>query len=182
MELHPFQYYHLYNRTNNNELLFKSTENYFYFLKKYRHYLESLIDTYAYCLMPTHFHFLIFIKSENVFQVKKNIGILLSSYSKAINKKYNRHGNLFQQHTKAKLIYDESYLLAVMTYIHQNPVRSDLVDKLEDWEFSSYLDLIGVRKGTLPRSDIIKSRFKSIEEFRNFSGQLMEGIREEYWV
>ena len=116
--------------------------------------------------MPTHFHFLIQINTENIFQVKKNIGILLSSYSKAINKKYNRHGNLFQQHTKAKLIYDENYLLAVMTYIHQNPVRRNLVDKLEVWEFSSYLDLIGVRKGTLPKSDIVKSRFKSIEDFK----------------
>ncbi len=65
-----------------------------------------------------------------------------------------------------------------MTYIHQNPARGNIIEKLEDWEFSSYLDLIGKRKGTLPKSDIIKSRFKSVEEFKIFSEQLMEGIGE----
>ncbi len=110
------------------------------------------------------------------------MGILLSSYTKAINKKYGRHGSLFQQHTKMKIIYDESYLLAVMTYIHQNPVRRGLVDKLEEWEFSSYPDLSGIRNGTLPKKDIIETRFGSVSEFRAFSEQLMRGIREEYWV
>ncbi len=51
-------YYHIYNRTNNEETLFRSRENYLYFLKKYRYYLEELLETIGYCLMPTHFHFL----------------------------------------------------------------------------------------------------------------------------
>ena len=182
MEIYPSQYYHLYNRTNNDEVLFRDKENYLYFLKKYRRYLAEFVDTHAYCLMPTHFHFLIYLKSEEMAKFKNNLGILISSYTKAINKKYRRHGSLFQQHTKMKIIYDESYLLAVMTYIHQNPVRCGLVDKLEDWEFSSYPDLSGIRNGTLPKRDIIESRFGSFSEFRAFSEQLMKGVREEYWV
>lgn len=169
MEIYPNQYYHLYNRSINNEILFKSNENYIYFLRKYRHYLEQLIDTYAYCLMPTHFHFLVYVKSEDVFKIQKNIGILLSSYCKAINKKHNRHGSIFQRHTKAKLIPEESYLLAVVSYIHQNPIHSDLVKNIEDWEYSSYPDYIGKRDGTLPTKEVLKTRFSSIEEFIEFS-------------
>ncbi len=66
MEIFPFQYYHLYNRTNNDEILFRDRESYLYFLKKFRHYLTEFADTHAYCLMPTHFHFLIYLKSEDV--------------------------------------------------------------------------------------------------------------------
>ena len=122
METYPFQYYHLYNRTNNDELLFKEKKNYLYFLGKYRHYLAEFVDTHAYCLMPTHFHFLIYIKSEDIANFKRN------------------------------------------------------------WEFSSYPDLAGMRKGSLPKRDIIESRFGSVDEFKAFSEQLMKGIRGEYWV
>lgn len=58
------KFYHVYNRTNNKELLFKEHENYFFFLRKYKQYLSSYIDTYAYCLMPNHFHFLIKVKED----------------------------------------------------------------------------------------------------------------------
>lgn len=62
MEFETGKYYHFYNRSNNEELLFKSEENYVYFLEKYRYYLGPLFSTLAYCLMPTHFHFLVKIK------------------------------------------------------------------------------------------------------------------------
>ena len=86
----------------------------------------------------------------------KDFRILLSSYTRAINKKEGRAGSLFQQNTKAKcLITDslssqkESYPLRCFYYIHQNPLRSGLTDRLEDWEFSSYRDYTGLRNGTL---------------------------------
>ena len=182
MQLYPNQYYHLYNRSNNDEIIFKSPENYLYFLNRYRHYLENLVDTFAYCLMPTHFHFLIYILSEDVLYIEKRIGTWLSAYAKAINKRYNRHGSLFQRHTKAKLIHEESYLLTLITYIHQNPVRSELVEKIEYWQHSSYLDYIGKRKGTLPKKDILKTRFTTIEEFIEFSNRPIPMVKKAYWV
>ncbi|MCF6359136.1 MAG: transposase [Cyclobacteriaceae bacterium] len=57
-------YYHIYNRANGNENLFRSDENYEYFLKKWGEYISDIADTYAYCLMPNHFHFLIKTKTE----------------------------------------------------------------------------------------------------------------------
>jgi len=126
--------------------------------------------------MPDHFHFLIYIKSIDVEIVKNNIGILLSSYTKAINKAYNRTGSLFQQHTKTKLLEDENYFLTAIAYIHQNPIRQGLVENMEDWEFSSYRDYADLRKGTLVEKSLVMWRFNSIEEFKFFSKTTVEKI------
>lgn len=169
MELEPNKYYHLYNRSNNRELLFRNRDNYLYFLSKYRKYLAPFLDTLAYCLMPDHFHFLVFVKSNNSLLIKKNIGLLLSSYTKAVNKSFSRIGSLFQQHTKTKLLIDEKYILMVIAYIHQNPLRKNLITNLENWEFSSYQDYTGLREGTLVDKTFIQSKFTSIEAFKLFS-------------
>jgi putative transposase len=62
--LQPNSFYHIYNRGINGEALFKEEPNYAYFLKKYDQYVSPVVDTYAYCLMSNHFHFLIKTKSE----------------------------------------------------------------------------------------------------------------------
>lgn len=169
MELEQNKYYHLYNRSNNHELLFRNRDNYIYFLSKYKKYLSPFVNTIAYCLMPDHFHFSVYVKSNDSITLKKSIGLLLSSYSKAINKSFSRVGSLFQQHTKTKLIVDDKSLLTVISYIHQNPNRKNLVNNLEDWEFSSYQDYIGLRNGTLVDKTFIQNKFTSSEAFKLFS-------------
>lgn len=88
------------------------------------------------------------------------IGILLSSYSQAINKQNKTTGSLFQQKTKAKILCEEidgkkeNYLENCFFYIHSNPVKAGLVKDLNDWPYSSYLDYIGQRKGTLCNKEI----------------------------
>ncbi|MCD4694592.1 MAG: hypothetical protein K8S16_00015 [Bacteroidales bacterium] len=87
-------------------------------------------------------------------QISKQIAILLRSYTRAINKQENRTGSLFQQKTKAKCLNEmnngkNNYVVACFNYIHQNPYSSGLVDKLEDWKFSSFLDYAALRSGTL---------------------------------
>jgi len=130
--------------------------------------------------MPTHFHFLFYIRSIETELIKKNIGILLSSYTKAINKAFSRTGSLFQNHTKTKLITDERYLLTLTNYIHQNPLRIGIVKNIVDWEFSSYRDYIGKRKGTLIDKTIIMNEFNSTDEFIFFSSQKIEKINFVY--
>ena len=126
--------------------------------------------------MPTHFHFLIYVNSLETELIKKNIGILLSSYTKAINKAFSRTGSLFQNHTKTKLITDERYLLTLTNYIHQNPLRIGIVKNIVDWEFSSYRDYIGKRKGTLIDKTLIQKEFNSIDEFILFSSQKIDKV------
>jgi len=48
--------YHIYNHAVGNENLFRCDENYRYFLKKYAEHISPIADTFAYCLMPNHFH------------------------------------------------------------------------------------------------------------------------------
>jgi putative transposase len=60
----PATFYHLYNHGNGNDDIFRNRGNYLYFLSKYASYLNPIVDTYAYCLMPNHFHFLIQIHPE----------------------------------------------------------------------------------------------------------------------
>ncbi|GMQ79471.1 MAG: hypothetical protein BMS9Abin02_2068 [Anaerolineae bacterium] len=57
------QYYHIYNRGNNREILFREQRNYPYFLKLYVKYIEPVAETYAYCLMSNHFHLMVRIKT-----------------------------------------------------------------------------------------------------------------------
>ncbi len=176
MDLFHHKYFHLYNRSNNRELVFKERKNYLFFLRKYRRYLSEYVTTLSYCLMPTHFHFLIYVNSLETELIKKNIGILLSSYTKAINKAFSRTGSLFQNHTKTKLITDERYLFRLTNYIHQNPLRTGLVKNIIDWEFSSYRDYIGKRKGTLINKTLMQKEFNSIDEFILFSSQKIDKV------
>ncbi|MBN1968323.1 MAG: transposase [Candidatus Delongbacteria bacterium] len=174
MKLIRNQYYHIFNRTNNEELLFRSDENYIFFLKKYRYYMDEYFETIAYCLMPTHFHFLIRVKNDDI-KYKTALAILLSSYTKALNKRFDRHGSLFQTRTKSILVPNDKYLLTLIAYIHQNPIRSKLVEKQEQWKYSSYQDYTGSRAGSLPNYKHILELFNlSKNDFHQFSQRLLD--------
>src|SRR5690554_3256688 len=112
-DFEPDCFYHIYNRANGNEMLFLSEENYTLFLKRYTKYLSDLVDTYCYCLMPNHFHFLIKIKNEQLLKALPKFGTLaelqyglviskqfsnfFSSYTQAFNKMHSRKGTLFMK-------------------------------------------------------------------------------------
>ena len=161
--------YHIYNRGNNQQRIFFGRRNYLFFLKKVKTELTPHCDILAWCLMPNHFHLMAFFPEEPpgrqclddlplatgvgiVPPLNRAIAILLSSYTKAINKQERRTGSLFQQKTKAKPLTggaDSDYPFVCFHYIHQNPLRAKLVNQLEDWEFSSFRDYAGLRGGTL---------------------------------
>jgi len=56
--------YHVYNHGNGDDLIYRESENYRFFLERFKFYITSIADIYAYCLMPNHFHFLLRIKPE----------------------------------------------------------------------------------------------------------------------
>ena len=169
MELFHNEFYHLYNRSNNKEVVFRSHDNYLYFLRKYRAMLGDNVETIAYCLMPTHFHFLIRVITSDTDTLKMNVGKLLSSYTRAVNLQWKRHGSLFQRHTKSKRIESDRQILTLLTYIHQNPVRAKLVLTPQAWIYSSYLEYIEVRTGTLPQIYYGRRYFPTLSEFKEFS-------------
>jgi REP element-mobilizing transposase RayT len=139
MNLIPDSLYHIYNRGNNRQLIFFQKRNYEFFLKKASHELGGQLEFLAYCLMPNHFHFLVSTKSDfDSIKFSNAFRTLLSSYTRAIQKQENMTGSLFQQNTKAKELTDNQYAFSCFHYIHQNPYRSILVDKIEDWPYHSF--------------------------------------------
>ena len=156
MHFAPGNIYHIYNRGNNRQQIFFSREHYLFFLNKLKKELTPYCHILAWCLMPNHFHLMVDYPenklSESSHSLNKAIAIVLRSYAQAINKQQNRTGSLFQQKTKAKLLTESEnadYPLVCFHYIHQNPLRANLVERLEDWEFSSFRDYAGLREGTL---------------------------------
>ncbi len=165
--------YHIYNRGNNRQTIFFTESNYVYFLQKVRKYVSPHCDLLAYVLMPNHFHFLIHANEHTEKQLpdlritrnvlSEGIRLLLSSYTKGINKQEQRTGNLIQQKTKSKCISDSKeinysdYGATCFYYIHQNPLRAGLVNKIEDWHYSSYRDYAGLRNGTLCNQELAKA-------------------------
>ncbi|NPA44548.1 MAG: hypothetical protein GXO49_03340 [Chlorobi bacterium] len=59
------KFYHIYNHAVGDDVLFKDDDNFRYFLQKYAEYISPIAKTYAYCLMPNHFHFLISVRNDN---------------------------------------------------------------------------------------------------------------------
>jgi REP element-mobilizing transposase RayT len=146
--MHPLQFYHIFNRGNNRQPVFFQKRNYSFFLAKARTYLLKHGDILAYCLMPDHFHFLYYTREDfNSTFFSKDFRIMLSSYTRAINIQENRVGNLFQQHSKFKLLEDPAYCLTCVHYTHQNPMKAGLVHKMENWEHSSFNDYYRGRDG-----------------------------------
>lgn len=182
MNLQTGKFYHIYNRSNNREIVYKQNENYCFFIEKYQKLILPMADTIAYCLMPTHFHFCIKVTTDNIDRLRKNFGVLLSSYTRAINKRFVRNGSLFQNHTKAIEIDDESYLLTLCMYIHQNPVRASLVEKQEEWRFSSYGDYVGKQSSLPIHNEVLTMLIGERTDFRKYSEKILTSIRQKYWV
>lgn len=165
------KYYHLYNHANSNENLFKSDNNYNYFLNKYNQYISPIADTFAYCLMPNHFHFLIKIKEEEIILdlpkfylhlnpqgfknlegfISQQFSNLFNAYTKAYNKMYERKGALFLHNFKRKEVIDEAYFTKLIHYIHANPVHHGFKTKIEDWPYSSFLSYISEKETKIKR-------------------------------
>jgi len=107
MHFIPNEVYHIYNRGNNKQTIFFSHENYLFFLRKINTQLKPICDILCWCLMPNHFHFIVNTKDESCIsrpafggkpmqELSYRLGILLSSYSQAINKQNGTTGSLFQ--------------------------------------------------------------------------------------
>jgi len=165
----PQNIYHVYNQGNNKETIFHQRSDYLTFLSLTRTLFAPVCDILSYCIMPNHFHFMIYSDDRciplqqggiTIDSITNAVRKLLSGYARIYNKKYNHSGSVFRQKTKAKCLSDseitvssahsvKDYLYTCFHYIHQNPLKASLVTKLEDWEFSSFKDYANIRDGNL---------------------------------
>ena len=95
-----------------------------------------IVEILAYCIMPTHIHLILSqLKEDGISLYMKN---LLNSYTRYFNTKTKRKGPLWQGRFKSVLIKTDEQLLHLTRYIHLNPTSEDLVERPEDWPYSSY--------------------------------------------
>ena len=177
-KLFPGFFYHIYNRGNNRENIFFEEKNYHYFLELWVKYVMPIAETYAYCLMKNHFHFLVRIRetiktsevsktSEVYTYISKQFSNMFNAYAKAINKKYNRTGSLFQTRFGRKGVSSEAYLYNLIHYIHFNPQYHKFVKDFRDYPYSSYHAFLTNKKTNIARKAVI-DLFGDVNEFIDF--------------
>ena len=165
-------YYHIYNRGNNGIAVFFENENYDYFLKLYQQYIHPIAETFAWCLMKNHFHFLVYIRNEKevltdlleystvdkpkVVDPSKQFGHLFNAYTQAINKKQNRTGSLFEKPFERKRVASEKYLQNLIYYIHNNPVHHGFTKTIYEYPWSSYGSIISDKPTNLKRDEVLE--------------------------
>jgi len=174
-------YYHIYNRGNNSDNIFYENDNYYHFLRLYEKYINPIADTFAWCLLKNHFHFLIYIKTDTEIDIgslqystvknpkkvspSKQFSHFFNAYTQAINKRHNRTGSLFEKNFERKLVSSEGYFQKLIYYIHNNPVHHGFVDKMVDYPWSSYGSIVSIKPTKLQRKQVIEI-FDTIENFK----------------
>lgn len=165
------RFYHIFNRSINNEVAFRTKRNYMFFLERWGKYIGDLLEVYAYCLLPTHFHFFARV-SESFTKLEKfrkalsdfsdvnallenQFMLLFRSYALAFNKENNRSGGLFQKSFKRIRIDTEKYFTTVIHYIHNNPIHHHYQDSYEKWPFSSYNAYLSNSPTKVRREDVL---------------------------
>lgn len=182
--------YHIIWRGANRQEIFHDDLDWIKFLDILKRYkIKYQLAIYAWCLMGNHVHLLIKEGNEDISITMKRIGI---SYAKYYNWRYITTGHLFQDRFKSECVETIRYLLIVVRYIHQNPVKARIVNHSVEWKWSSCRGYYG--KLLYPEnmlddqlilkrfsSDIFKARerFKEFNERKNNDKCLDEPIIEK---
>ncbi len=165
----PGKTYHVYNRGNNREKLFFTNKNYENFLNIYSSTVNTLVDTFAYCLIPNHFHFLIRLNEDTSY---KHFNIQLRrwliKYVLQINSQENRTGALFTRPVNRLPVEDETYFKDLIYYINTNPLKHNVIENYQSYAFSSYLDIVNGNERIVYRKNVLNMFNYSVEEFVEF--------------
>jgi len=128
----------------------------------------QIVKIIAYCIMPTHIHMIVQqIENNGISTFMRKV---LNSYSKYFNIKNNRKGPLWENRFQNVLVTRDEQLLHLSRYIHLNPVTAYLVDKPEDWQYSSYSEYLGdpsLKKKICEFEELLEIEPLSYKEFVN---------------
>jgi len=127
--------YHVIIRGANKQEIFHDEEDNLKFLETLKKNKEETeLNVYGWCLMGNHVHLLLREGNESLSTTMKRIGV---SFVWFYNQKYETTGHLFQDRFKSEPVETDKYLLTVIRYIHQNPVKARLVKRPAEWKWSS---------------------------------------------
>jgi len=175
-------YYHLYNRGINKGAIFPVKQDYAVFLNLLKRYLDTKpvkdnkgreyewlhkkIELLAFCLMPTHYHLLVYQHKPEC--ITSLIRAVAGAYTIYFNKKYNRRGPLFESRFRATVINRDEYLEHISRYIHLNP------SNYRGWEYSSLPYYLKKRQAGWVQPKRIMGLFRNEDEYMEFLGDYRE--------
>jgi putative transposase len=221
--MYPLQYntsYHIFNHANGFENVFREAENYRFFLEKYRQYISPIAETYAWCLLPNHFHLVVRMRKREIIEklilsplncpdstdlnvnfskvpnfgkvgqdgrvekidnklielyLSKQFARLFSCYTQSFNKLYKRMGSLFIKNFKREPIGDKQHFLNAIIYTHRNPIHHGFREKFDEWDYSSYPEIL-IGNSTTIETDKILKVFGGLESFCSLHQKNLDGF------
>ncbi len=169
---------HITARGNHRNDIFRDGEDFQYYLilieEALDHFKYDRYKIICYCLMDNHVHILIETKDK---PPGKFIGRVNAMYAKYFNKKYNYIGHLFQDRYHPQFIETDAQMLEASRYIHLNPVKANMVEKPEEYQWSSYSMYIGERKEKIICSDKILCYYKEADKRELYKNFVESGIK-----
>jgi len=167
-------------RGNNRNIVFKSDKDYQYFLELVSKYkLEHPFDLYHYCLMPNHTHLLIQTKKAldfSIFMKKLNL-----AYFHHFKQNYGWVGHFWQDRYKSQVVGKDAYFIQCGKYIELNPVRAKIVERPEDYNYSSYRYYSESKRNNLITPDFMYKEMgkDDIERQHNYQKLIIDQLIEE---
>lgn len=153
----PGAIYHIISRGIDGRNILDTDKDKQYLLKLFLHAKKFYkLEIYLYCLLNNHYHFSMETPLGNVSKVLHWIN---TTYTSWYNKVYERKGHLFQGRYKSILVDKDEYLLELSKYIHLNPVKAGIVNRPEDYKWSSYRMYVGLETNTFLNTDFILNQF-----------------------
>ena len=162
--------YHVVARGVGRQIIFEDEKDRSFYLRLLGRELKSCeIDLLAWCLMDNHVHLLVRADLSGLSEMMRSLG---SEYAMYFNKRHDRVGHLFQDRFKSEPVESDTYLLTVVRYIHQNPVKAGLASTC-DYRWSSYRSYIGNAEPLIETCcDTVLVLFDNIDAFVRFHCEL----------
>lgn len=206
-KLQPNCSYHIFNHANGFENVFTVDENYRFFLEKYQQYILPIAETYAYCLLPNHFHLVVRIRRKEILEevfrnfkstnfskvqnfgkvevtdnmieyyISKQFANLFSCYTQSFNKVNKRRGSLFLKNFRREPIKNKAYFMNAVIYTHRNPVHHAFCDRYTDWSYTSFCE-IKERNSQIIEVDKLLRMFGGRDSFIDLHEQSANKFRE----
>lgn len=178
-----------------------------FFIEKYQQYILPIAETYAYCLLPNHFHLVVRIRRREVLEevfrnfkstnfskvqnfgkvevtdnmieyyISKQFANLFSCYTQSFNKVNKRRGSLFLKNFRREPIENKAYFLNAVIYTHRNPVHHAFCDRYTDWSYTSFCE-IKERNSQIIEVDKLLRMFGGRDSFIDLHEQSANKFRE----
>ncbi len=174
----PGLYHHIYDRGNDRHPIFKGPcdyQRYLDYLSKYS--MRYNIHVIAYALMEWHVHLFLY---DQYGKISEFINVLHGTYAQIFNKIRNRLGHVFEKRFQNKVVDANNYGIWLSRYIHRQAVEAGLVERPENYPWTSYRHYIGMERNTFLKTEIILLQFGRRDsdcytEYRKFADSQIAG-------